>query len=144
MTTPTPFHTTRAPRHMVSSADALATQAGLAILAQGGNAVDAAIATNAAIAVTGPHLCGMGAAPSTIAVRTSLQGRSVMRPERPHVLLRSLSWKATSAPSAVTCTSVSTYLYPASTAYWKAGIVFSGTSLAPPRCANGIGPSQSR
>lgn len=45
---------------MVASADSLATQAGLAILAQGGNAVDAAIATNAAIAVTGPHLCGMG------------------------------------------------------------------------------------
>jgi len=45
---------------MVASADGLATQAGLAILAQGGNAVDAAIATNAAIAVTGPHLCGMG------------------------------------------------------------------------------------
>ena len=32
----------------------------LAIFAQGGNAVDAAIATNAAIAVTGPHLCGIG------------------------------------------------------------------------------------
>ncbi|MDP2293115.1 MAG: gamma-glutamyltransferase [Actinomycetota bacterium] len=55
-----PFHTTRSPRHMVSSADGLATQAGLSVLAQGGNAVDAAIATNAAIAVTGPHLCGMG------------------------------------------------------------------------------------
>ena len=55
-----PFHTTRSPRHMVASADGLATQAGLSILAQGGNAVDAAIATNAAIAVTGPHLCGMG------------------------------------------------------------------------------------
>ena len=41
---------------MVASADALATQAGLAMLAQGGNAVDAAIATNAAIAVTAPHL----------------------------------------------------------------------------------------
>jgi len=27
---------------------------------RGGNAVDAAIATNAAIAITGPHLCGMG------------------------------------------------------------------------------------
>jgi gamma-glutamyltranspeptidase / glutathione hydrolase len=45
---------------MVASADQLATQAGLQILALGGNAVDAAIATNAAIAVTGPHLCGMG------------------------------------------------------------------------------------
>jgi gamma-glutamyltranspeptidase/glutathione hydrolase len=45
---------------MVASADHLATSAGLAIFAQGGNAVDAAIATNAAIAVTGPHLCGIG------------------------------------------------------------------------------------
>ena len=45
---------------MVASADRLATSAGVAIFAQGGNAVDAAIATNAAIAVTGPHLCGLG------------------------------------------------------------------------------------
>jgi gamma-glutamyltranspeptidase/glutathione hydrolase len=45
---------------MVASADQLATQAGMAAYARGGNAVDAAIATNAAIAVTGPHLCGMG------------------------------------------------------------------------------------
>jgi gamma-glutamyltranspeptidase/glutathione hydrolase len=45
---------------MVASADQLATSAGVAIFAQGGNAVDAAIATNAAIAVTGPHLCGIG------------------------------------------------------------------------------------
>ena len=30
------------------------------VFERGGNAVDAAIATNAAIAVTGPHLCGMG------------------------------------------------------------------------------------
>jgi gamma-glutamyltranspeptidase / glutathione hydrolase len=45
---------------MVASADQLATQAGMFAFAHGGNAVDAAIATNAAIAVTGPHLCGMG------------------------------------------------------------------------------------
>ncbi len=54
------FRTTRAPGAMVASADQLATQAGLEALALGGNAVDAAIATNAAIAVTSPHLCGMG------------------------------------------------------------------------------------
>ena len=46
--------------HMVASADQLASRAGDLIFASGGNAVDAAIATNAAISVTGPHLCGMG------------------------------------------------------------------------------------
>lgn len=56
----TPGVTVRSPGALVASADQLATQAGLAVLARGGNAVDAAIATNAAIAVTGPHLCGMG------------------------------------------------------------------------------------
>lgn len=45
---------------MVASADALATEAGLTVLRAGGNAVDAAIATNAAMAVVGPHLCGIG------------------------------------------------------------------------------------
>lgn len=55
-----PTRSTRATRWMVASADQLATQAGLSVLAQGGNAVDAAIATNAAIAVTGPHMCGLG------------------------------------------------------------------------------------
>ena len=55
-----PTSTVRAPRHMVASADQLATSAGMEMWALGGNAVDAAIACNAAIAVTGPHLCGMG------------------------------------------------------------------------------------
>ena len=55
-----PYTTVRAPHRMVASADGLATQAGLTVMARGGNAVDAAIATNAAIAVTAPHLCGMG------------------------------------------------------------------------------------
>lgn len=54
------FHSVRSSQALVASADQLATQAGLRAIALGGNAVDAAIATNAAIAVTGPHLCGMG------------------------------------------------------------------------------------
>lgn len=45
---------------MISSADALATKAGVRILEQNGNAVDAAIATSATMAVVAPHLCGMG------------------------------------------------------------------------------------
>ena len=48
-------------RHgVVASADGAATQAGAYVLALGGNAVDAAIATSAAMAVVAPHLCGMG------------------------------------------------------------------------------------
>jgi gamma-glutamyltranspeptidase / glutathione hydrolase len=55
-----PFRSVGGSRWAVASADQLATQAGMWAFARGGNAVDAAIAANAAIAVTGPHLCGMG------------------------------------------------------------------------------------
>ncbi|NND74468.1 MAG: gamma-glutamyltranspeptidase [Ilumatobacter sp.] len=55
-----PRGSVRAPRHLVATADHLATTGGNEMFARGGNAVDAAIAANAAIAVTGPHLCGMG------------------------------------------------------------------------------------
>ncbi|MEO6652382.1 MAG: gamma-glutamyltransferase [Ilumatobacteraceae bacterium] len=57
---PLPQSSVRGTKHMVASADQVATRAGDLMFARGGNAVDAAIATNAAIAVTGPHLCGMG------------------------------------------------------------------------------------
>lgn len=45
---------------MVASVDHLATAAGVDVLAHGGNAVDAALATHAVLAVTAPHLCGLG------------------------------------------------------------------------------------
>lgn len=55
-----PFGSTRGRRGCIATADQFATNAGLLTLWRGGNAVDAAIAANAAIAVTGPHLCGLG------------------------------------------------------------------------------------
>ncbi|MET0745675.1 MAG: gamma-glutamyltransferase [Microvirga sp.] len=45
---------------MVTSPHTLASEAGLAVLEEGGNAIEAAIATAAAIAVTYPHFCGLG------------------------------------------------------------------------------------
>ncbi|MEA2270265.1 MAG: gamma-glutamyltranspeptidase / glutathione hydrolase, partial [Solirubrobacteraceae bacterium] len=44
----------------VASPHSAATEAGAAILAAGGNALDAAIATNAMLAVVYPHMCGVG------------------------------------------------------------------------------------
>ncbi len=45
---------------MVASAHPYATQAGLAVLRAGGTAADAAVATNAVLAVTQPAMCGVG------------------------------------------------------------------------------------
>ena len=45
---------------MVSSIDHLASGAGVAVMRKGGNAIDAAIATSAVLAVTSQHMCGMG------------------------------------------------------------------------------------
>lgn len=60
MPTLAPYATHRAPNAMVCSVDPLASAAGIAMLRAGGNAVDAAIATNAVLAVTSQHMCGMG------------------------------------------------------------------------------------
>ncbi len=49
-----------ATRGMVCTVDQLASVAGSRILAAGGNAVDAAVAASAALAVTTQHMCGMG------------------------------------------------------------------------------------
>ena len=59
MTAP-PTSSVRGVNGAVSAAEQLATNAGAATLQAGGNAVDAAIATNAVMAVVAPHQCGMG------------------------------------------------------------------------------------
>ncbi len=62
--TPQPFRSGRsvviAPHGMVATSHPLAAQIGLDILKQGGNAIDAAIATNAAIGLMEPMSCGIG------------------------------------------------------------------------------------
>ena len=49
-----------APDGLVAAANHLAAAAGAAILDRGGNAADAAIVAAAAMAVTAPHMCGLG------------------------------------------------------------------------------------
>lgn len=47
-------------RGMIATSQPLATSTGLEVLKGGGSAVDAAIAANAVLAVTEPHMCGPG------------------------------------------------------------------------------------
>lgn len=55
-----PSYPARGFRGAVATADQHATQAGISMIDRGGNAVDAAIAANAAMTVVGPHQCGIG------------------------------------------------------------------------------------
>ncbi len=55
-----PFGPRSGLRGMVAAADQLAASAGIGMLADGGSAADAAVATGAVMAVVGPHLCGLG------------------------------------------------------------------------------------
>ena len=58
--TPTRWPEARAPRGMVASPHALASASGVSALRAGGNALDAAIAAAATIAVVYPHMNGVG------------------------------------------------------------------------------------
>ena len=60
MTVPTRWAECRAGGGLVAAPHALAAEAGAAILKRGGNAVDAAIAAGATIAVVYPHMNGVG------------------------------------------------------------------------------------
>jgi len=67
-----------------------------------------------------------------------------MGPRESVTLSRTASWKATSTPSAVACTSVSRYRYPSLTARRNAGSVFSRPVRSPtchPRCAKARCPA---
>ncbi|HMC42187.1 MAG TPA: gamma-glutamyltransferase [Acidimicrobiales bacterium] len=55
-----PFPTVYGANGMVCAVDHLAAGAGVAMLREGGSAVDAAVAASAVLAVTSQHLCGMG------------------------------------------------------------------------------------
>jgi gamma-glutamyltranspeptidase/glutathione hydrolase len=45
---------------MVCAVDHLAAESGVSMLRRGGTAADAAVAASAVLAVTSPHMCGMG------------------------------------------------------------------------------------
>jgi gamma-glutamyltranspeptidase / glutathione hydrolase len=55
-----PFASRTGLRGMVNAADQLASSAGIGALDRGGSAADAAVAAAAVMAVTSPHMCGMG------------------------------------------------------------------------------------
>jgi gamma-glutamyltranspeptidase / glutathione hydrolase len=83
---------TSATSGLVCAVDRLAAQAGVDTLRAGGNAVDAAIATNAVLAVTTQHMCGLGGdlfalvsvpgEPAPLALNASGRAGSGANPER--------------------------------------------------------------
>lgn len=57
---PLPRYPVAAVNGVIATPHHLASQAGLRVLQEGGNAVDAAIAANAVLHLTEPHMCGLG------------------------------------------------------------------------------------
>src|SRR4029079_16818522 len=83
------LQTTRSDGGMVTAPHVLAAQAGLGVLGEGGNAIEAMIASAAAIAVVYPHMNGLGgdsfwligrAGTAPVGIRAS--GRAAMAVDR--------------------------------------------------------------
>ena len=82
---------------------------------------------------------GTAADPPIRTVARSAQVSASIRAARPAIRASVASWKTTGTPSAVACTSVSTYRKPSRTVRSKAAAVFSSPSAAPPRWAKASG-----
>lgn len=84
------FHPVRAKQGMVASVDATATQVGVDILKEGGNAVDAAVAVGYALAVTHPQAGNLGGG-GFMLIRskngntTAIDFREIAPPKRPAI-----------------------------------------------------------
>lgn len=71
----------------------------------------------------------------TSQLRISRNAHAAIGRGRPTILVATSSWKMTTWPSALRCTSVSTASAPTSSARSNASSVFSGSSTRAPRCA---------
>ena len=109
-----PYPSQRVPvlgRQMVATSQPLAAQAGLAVLAAGGNAIDAAIATAAALTVVEPNMNGLGSDVFALVWDgsrcTGSTARAARRPASPSARFRgrrkvpALGWDAVTVPGAV-------------------------------------------
>ena len=84
---------------MVASTHWLASAAGMAVLEQGGNAFDAAVATGFTLQVVEPHLNGPGGDLPALVWPASATGRSSSARRAPHRGRRRSSGTATSSGS---------------------------------------------
>ncbi len=109
-----PYASSRSPvmgRNIVSTSQPLAAQAGLRMLAKGGNAIDAAIAAAMALTVVEPTGCGLGSDAFAMvwdgtklhALNSSGRSPSAWTPERfrGHKTMPERGWESITVPGAV-------------------------------------------